>query len=214
MDELRGVVPPKQQRSRETVAKILDATDRLVVDRSFRDITVQDLCNEAGVSPSSFYARFPAKEDVLLAVFDLHSQDARVDAAAAMQEVVDRAGTVDEVVRALLGAYLRFVRRNGPIMMSIFGDPSMTDRYWNLGSEISEDLVDVICAIFGTDDRGFRVVAEFAARVSAATIQRAIGLPTRFGERMGLDDERLLDELTEMLTPYLTNASEKFCSQD
>lgn len=214
MDELRGVVPPKQQRSRETVAKILAATDRLVVDRSFREITVQDLCNEAGVSASSFYARFPTKEDVLLAVFDLHSLEAREDASAAIQEVMDRAGSVDEVVRALLGAYLRFVRRNGPVMVSIFGDPSMTDRYWNLGSEISEDLVGLLCGLFGSDDREFRVVAEFAARVAAATIQRAIGLPTNFGERMGLDDERLLDELTAMLTPYLRAAAEESSSLD
>lgn len=214
MDELKGVVPPKQRRSRETVAKILTATDRLVVDRSFREITVQDLCNEAGVSASSFYARFPAKEDVLLAVFDLHSQEAKVDAAEAMQVVVDRAGTVDEVVRALLGAYLRFVRRNGPIMLSIFGDPTMTDRYWNLGSEISGDLVGVLCVIFGADGREFRTVAEFAARVAAATIQRAIGLPTNFGERMGLGDERLLDELTAMLTPYLRTAAEESRSLD
>jgi len=214
MNELKGVVPPKQRRSRETVEKILRATDRLVVDRSFRDITVQDLCNEAGVSPSSFYARFPAKEDVLLAVFDLHSQEARIDAAVAIQEVMDRSGSVDEIVRALLGAYLRFVRRNGPVMMSIFGDPSMTDRYWNLGSEISDDLVDLLCGLFGTADREFRTVAEFAARVAAATVQRAIGLPTRFGERMGLADEQLLDELTAMLTPYLTSASERSASRD
>ncbi len=214
MDEVRGVVPPKQRRSRETVEKILRAAETLVAERPFRDITVQDLCIEADVSPSSFYARFPAKEDVLLAVFDLHSREAREDATAVIKEVVDRSGSVEEVVRALLGAYLRFVRRNGPVMVSIFGDRGLTDRYWALGSEISDDLGDLLTALFGAETPDFPVKAEFAARVAAASIQRAIGLPTHFGERMGFDDQQLLDELTAMLTPYLRAAAKESPSRD
>ncbi|MFZ4519337.1 MAG: TetR/AcrR family transcriptional regulator [Microthrixaceae bacterium] len=208
MEQLKGVVPPKQQRSRETVARILRAAEDLVADRAFRDITVQDICISADVSPSSFYARFPTKEDVLLALFDLHSQEARADATAAIGEVVERSGTVDEVVRALLGAYLRFVRRNGQVMTSIFSEPALVERYMALGSEITGDLGRVLGALFGADDRQFLVRAEFAARLAAAGIQRAIGVPTHFGERMGLDDEQLLDELTSMLTPYLRAAAE------
>ena len=128
MEQVRGVVPPKQRRSRETVERILRAADELVAQRPFREITVQDLCLAAEVSSSSFYARFPAKEDVLLALFDLHSREAREDVASAIGEVVDRSGSIDEVTRALLVTYLRFVRRNGAVMSSIFDDPGLISR--------------------------------------------------------------------------------------
>lgn len=207
IEDVRGVVPPKQRRSKETVERILRAAEELIAERNFHDVTVQDLCIAADVSASSFYARFPAKEDVLLALFDLHSREARDDAAAAIVDVVERSGSDHDMVRALIAAYLRFVRANGPVMVSIFADPSLTDRYWSLGSEIYDELESVLGGIFGGEGPEFVVRAEFATRVAAAALQRAVGLPTQFSERMGLDDEQLVDELTDMLTPYLRAAA-------
>jgi AcrR family transcriptional regulator len=220
MEQVRGVVPPKQRRSRETVERILRAADELVAQRPFREITVQDLCLAAEVSSSSFYARFPAKEDVLLALFDLHSREAREDVASAIGEVVDRSGSIDEVTRALLVTYLRFVRRNGAVMSSIFDDPGLISRYLALGTEITDDLGELLGQLFGTEDRAFRQRAVFAARVAGAVVQRALGVPTHFGERsyfgerMGLSDDELLDELTAMLTPYLRTAADAAAGRD
>lgn len=208
MDDVRGVVPPKQQRSKATVERILRAAEDLIAERSFHEVTVQELCIAADVSASSFYARFPAREDVLVALFDLHSRAARDDTATAILEVVERSGSDEDMVRVLLSAYLRFVRSNGPLMVSIFADPSLTDRYWSLGSEVYSDLEAVLTGIFGGEGPEFTMRAEFAVRVAAAALQRAVGLPTQFGERMGMDDEQMVDELTAMLAPYLRAAAE------
>ena len=60
----------------------------------------------------------------------------------------------------------------------------------------------------------------FAARVAGAVVQRALGVPTHFGERsyfgerMGLSDDELLDELTAMLTPYLRTAADAAAGRD
>ena len=188
--------------------RILRAAEDLIAGRNFHDLTVQELCLAADVSPSSFYARFPAKEDVLLALFDLHSREARDDAAAAILAVAERSGTEHEMVRALVAAYLRFVRSNGPVMVSIFADPTLTDRYWSLGSEVYEELESVLGSIFGASGPEFVLRAEFATRTAAAALQRAVGLPTQFGVRMGMDDEQLVDETTALLTPYLRAAAE------
>jgi AcrR family transcriptional regulator len=207
VDDVRGVVPPKQQRSKMAVERILRAAEELVEQRNFHDLTVQELCIAAEVSPSSFYARFPAKEDVLIALFDLHSREARDDATVAILEVAERSGNEEDMVRALLAAYLRFVRRNGPVMVSIFAEPSLTDRYWSLSSEIYDELEDVLGGIFGASGNEFVLRSEFATRVAAAALQRAVGLPTRFSERMGMNDTELVDELTAMVTPYLQTAA-------
>ena len=73
---------------------------------------------------------------------------------------------------------------------------------------MKDALTDVLVAVYGSDQPEFRRSAEFAARVAAATIQRAVGLPTNFGERMGLADNDLVIELTLMTTSYLDRAAE------
>ncbi|MEX0768201.1 MAG: TetR/AcrR family transcriptional regulator [Microthrixaceae bacterium] len=203
------MLPAKQSRSQETLARILNAADSLLSSRTFKEISVHELCLFADVSSSSFYARFHSKQDVLLALFELHSQQAQEDAFLALTEIVAREGSSEEKVRALLGSYLCFVRRNGAVMVSIFAEPSLVDRYWNLSSKILKQLEVVLSILFDSQEAEFLLRAEFATRVATASIQRAVGLPSHFGERMGLKDSQMVDELTAMLTPYLLLASAK-----
>jgi AcrR family transcriptional regulator len=204
--ELRGVVPARQRRSRATVERILGATEELITQRTFSELTVQDICTAAEVSTSSFYARFPAKEDVLLALFDLHQREARASLEVSLREVQHAEGTRDEVLAVLLDHFVRFTRRNGPVMVSIFREPNLTDRYYAFSGEVNEQLMELVVAIYGVDSMQFRRRAEFAVRVCAAAAQRAIGLPTRFGERMGMDDDELVVELTRMASAYMDDA--------
>lgn len=205
--DLRGVVPARQRRSREAASRILSATEQLISERAFGELTVNDICTAAEVSSSSFYARFSTKEDVLLALFDLHQREARAAAEASLLEVARAAGGRDEVLPVLVEHFLRFARRNGPVMVSIFREPALVDRYYALGGELNDRLVDYLCELYGNESRLFRRRAEFAVRVCAAAIQRAIGLPTRFGERMGMDDGELVEELTAMMSGYLARAA-------
>jgi AcrR family transcriptional regulator len=49
---------------------ILDATDRLLVTRGFRKVTIDDIAAEAGVSRRTVYMYFPSKEEVGLSSID------------------------------------------------------------------------------------------------------------------------------------------------
>ena len=49
--QLPGVVPPMQRRSQQAVERILVATDGLMATRPFKELTVQDICLAADVSP-------------------------------------------------------------------------------------------------------------------------------------------------------------------
>lgn len=57
--------PAVQKRSRETRDELIHALERLLRGRDFQDLSVQDLAEEAGVSPGAIYRRF---EGGLLAV--------------------------------------------------------------------------------------------------------------------------------------------------
>ena len=59
-------IPPKQDRSRRTLERIETATLELIAEKGVEETTVQDIVKRARSSVGSFYARFPAKEDLLL----------------------------------------------------------------------------------------------------------------------------------------------------
>jgi AcrR family transcriptional regulator len=57
--------PPRRPRSAETA--ILDATERILRERAFTELAVNDIIAAAGVSRTSFYAHFSSRTAVLAA---------------------------------------------------------------------------------------------------------------------------------------------------
>jgi AcrR family transcriptional regulator len=86
-DELQWVRPPLQTRSQKTLHALLDATSKLLADRPFTSISVQDITKEANSSVGAFYARFPDKMAVLHALHERYVDEGR----ATTQAVLDPA---------------------------------------------------------------------------------------------------------------------------
>jgi len=57
--------PPRQRRSTETMEAILRAAAELLADKTFDQLTIQEITQRAGASMSSFYARFGDKKGLL-----------------------------------------------------------------------------------------------------------------------------------------------------
>jgi AcrR family transcriptional regulator len=60
-----GFRPPRQRRSAETLERIVQAAQELLVERAFDAATVDDIVRRAGSSKGSFYSRFPDKRALL-----------------------------------------------------------------------------------------------------------------------------------------------------
>lgn len=63
-----SVSPPKQQRSQQTLERLLDAAESLIEDKGLGDVTVPDIVARAGSSVGGFYARFRDKAELLRAL--------------------------------------------------------------------------------------------------------------------------------------------------
>jgi AcrR family transcriptional regulator len=63
---------------------LIDATWRLLARSGWRDLTVDDICAEAGASKGAFYGYFDRKQDLLLALLD--------DEAAAVEALLTGLG--------------------------------------------------------------------------------------------------------------------------
>ena len=77
----------KQRRSQQTLERLLNATLALLEQRSFEDITVQDITRRAASSVGAFYKRFPSKQAMLPAILE-HLQKQQI---VALEEYLDEA---------------------------------------------------------------------------------------------------------------------------
>ncbi|EIK94054.1 TetR family transcriptional regulator [Pseudomonas sp. M47T1] len=60
--------PPKQDRSRVALEKLLTATRELLSEGTFEQLTIAGISKRSGVSVGSIYARFEGKDELFLAV--------------------------------------------------------------------------------------------------------------------------------------------------
>lgn len=78
----KPVRPAKQERSRRTLERLLDATTKLLEKKGFDDISVAEIAHQAESSVGAFYARFNDKEGLLehlgwLARDEMDAEEAR-----------------------------------------------------------------------------------------------------------------------------------------
>ncbi|GGA01538.1 TetR/AcrR family transcriptional regulator [Dyella caseinilytica] len=107
---------PKQQRSRDTLERLLAATLKMLEEEGLDGATVPKIAKAAKVAPASVYRRFVDKEALLRATF-LHvlsqSNDMNRDAIAKAVQCETLEATVARVISALFEQYRhhpRFLR--------------------------------------------------------------------------------------------------------
>jgi len=59
-----------QQRSEETRSRIMEAAIKLFSSRGYNRASVDDICEEAGISKGAFYHHFKSKQALFLALLD------------------------------------------------------------------------------------------------------------------------------------------------
>lgn len=107
------VKAPTQERSRQTVATILDACARLLVSEGFYSITTDKIAKEANVSIGSLYQFFGNKESVVQAlVKNIVEEDKRL-----MTEKMRPISPLppEQRIRAMVEAAIEITRRNSDL---------------------------------------------------------------------------------------------------
>jgi len=116
-------------QSHDTKQRLLDTARNLFYARSYEDVGVQEICNEAGVKKGSFYHFFPSKRDLTVAMLDESWQLFR---AGLMSEVfVQSVRPLDRLQRLLDMQYRHHSEVKGQ-SGHVFGCP-----FGNLACEMS-----------------------------------------------------------------------------
>jgi AcrR family transcriptional regulator len=100
---------PSQERSRETVAVILEAAARILESRGIEGYNTNAVAEKAGVSIGSLYQYFPGKDALTIALIVSFEEDllANVKAAIAAAQHDTLTQALHRTVRALYGAHIR-----------------------------------------------------------------------------------------------------------
>jgi AcrR family transcriptional regulator len=177
-----------QERKRRAVrAELSDLVLRLVTDRDFESVTIDEMAVAAGVSRRTFFRYFASKEDVVFAFLDQW-------ALRLADDIVDRPAEEDPVTavqrsfRQLTAAYegrslalVRLVRRTPSLRVQ----EHINREHLRLG------VVDALGRRLGVDP-GRDLRPHVLATIAFAPLDAA--MVTWFGGRSDEDIQSLLDE--------------------
>ncbi|NUN12327.1 MAG: TetR/AcrR family transcriptional regulator [Myxococcales bacterium] len=96
--------PPQQERSADTLHRLLCASEDLLQTRRFEDITIMDIVERAQSSVGAFYARFRSKENLL---FELQRR-LYLDLVASLESAVNSEPWVSANLDEQIEATIRF----------------------------------------------------------------------------------------------------------
>ncbi len=107
----------QQQKSRETREKIFRAAKRILQKKGYEELSIKNICEEAGVSNGSFYHHFKTKDDLL----SYYIEDQPSINPDLLELPADVAGVREGIIRVYLN-YVKYCRELGVEFMAGYYD--------------------------------------------------------------------------------------------
>ena len=111
--------PPKQERSRLTLHRLLSAAEALLNEGGLEAATVPAIAEAAGVSVGVVYRRFPDKDALLRAVYERFFDRIQAQNQAAMQAVWQMKLPITALVRGMVVGLVDAYRRNRRLLRAL-----------------------------------------------------------------------------------------------
>ncbi|SHN15050.1 TetR/AcrR family transcriptional regulator [Cryptosporangium aurantiacum] len=193
---------PQQDRSRDKLERIYDASVELLLEGGWGAVTVGDVERRSGVSRGAFYLRFPSREalldyahDRLLETVKIHQEQAFERARAA------KSPTVDAAVFAAVSAVAEVFQQHGRALMRL-------DRGEEGGAgedalnQLSRQFRSVLEPVTGAAPE-HQTHLEFAMQLVFSALVLKIQPRVTFSQHTAIDWDSFVRELSEAVTAYL-----------
>jgi AcrR family transcriptional regulator len=197
---------PVQERSRQTVKAILQATAQVLVQRGYESTTTGAVAERAGASIGTLYQYFPNKESLVAALVEEHVHEvlSLVEAALARYASEPLPVLLGAIVRASLDAH----QLNPPLHKVLI---EQVPREGKLGDAlgISERVTDRIQA--GLQER-YPVLSPERIRLVSFMLETTVEALTHravIENPQWLTTGLLETEAVDLLLPYLTQSLNK-----
>lgn len=199
----RGRKQPKQARSRATVEAILDGAVRVLDQEGPDAATTSRIAEVAGVSVGTLYQYFGERDDILDALQEREFTRAKEMLIAQLGRVQGRSER--ELARAIIAGLLELYRRS-PALHRLLAVEGLRIVPTDQVQAFDHQLVELLRGFFEiTSLRVSRPNRHAAAFVLYHSV-RATMLAAILEDNIGLSDEILVDELTDLVVAYLVTS--------
>ena len=210
--------PPLQERSRESLRRMLDAAEAVIAKHGLDGTTLPRIAARAGISPANVYRRFRDKDALMAAVFERLRKRSTVETRAQVDpETVRPIGPV-QFSRSVIEGMIKSFRANAGLSRATV---EYSEQHWETESvrktRASEaQSFEAMLSTFliwrdqirhPNPNRAIR----FAFVVIALTLRELIlfNRTRSFQDVLSLDDEMLREELPRMFLAYLGVGSDE-----
>ncbi len=208
-ESLEWVRPPLQARSQQTLERLLDAAEALIMEKGVDAASISAVARRAGSSVGAFYARFPDKDALLRSVFERFAAQARATIDAVSTPERWTGVSVGQLLREVLGFALREVSDRQAVLAGLMAcsarDATLSASVDGIVRHLGERIYFLLVA---RGDLAASPVTELRAGVLGGVMlsvlqARSMHHPDHQGV---LPDALLADELTELSLRYLAVA--------
>lgn len=210
MTETPGFRPPTQERSRETLDRIVGAAVRLLARDTFDGISVDELVAEAGSSKGAFYARFRDKEALFRYLHALRVDEGKRAWTEFFSDPARRDEDAAGLIRGIVTRLLEIYRSDSDRVRAFAlrarsrADPEARRTAAEL-NEFVLDLVETSLArhsdAIGHPDPGS--AARFGMTAVGAVAREFVLFGNERLRHEEWGDDRLADELSSIFAGYL-----------
>lgn len=188
---------PKQDRSRQLVDAIVEATARVLVKDGFEALQVTDVAELAGVSVGSLYQYYPHKEALVVAVLEREAE--REAAFLAERLAALTPPTLAGLLSAVIEGTMAFRADHRPLFNVLLAVIPVVGRYYDLrarGAAVAA-LMRSLMPLDVDDGSADTVVFVVANAVHAVTHEGLVPRPD------ALSDDAVAAEATRLALAYL-----------
>jgi AcrR family transcriptional regulator len=204
--ELQWVKRPMQQRSQQTLERILEAAEQRIVEVGFEGATIADIVKRADSSVGSFYTRFKDKDALLRCLIDRFVEEVSVTIDSSLRPELWQEVGFEQVCRRLLHFMMRMMRQRALLVKAIavatMQDPELGAFRSQLIERTLEGLASLIAArgeriSCENPDDALRVVSWMCINLFEASVVQSNNHPS------GMTAEQCEAELCNMILAYL-----------
>lgn len=191
---------PRQQRAREAVGRILDATAELLDEQGFERLTTNAIAERSGLNVASLYGYFPNKFAVMAALWERTGLEQRAYLARALEQT---GGPTDpiEVVRCTLIAFSELALRepgHAELSEAMRSAPELAGLWEAERVQAVRQL-----SLLLRSQPGFAITPAQTALVVPVLIEAASGVSRLLRAAPRQRRARYVAELDRLLTAYL-----------
>lgn len=202
------VVEPKQNRSRASLERLLNSAAELLVEKGYKDFTLQEVSSRANVSIGSIYNRFSSKENLIRQVQEKELNALEVQSAVVINQIRRKNLKLRQLVPEVISQYANLLAQYKGILrplMEISAQDSVVATY---GKEhAAQNIADFTQLLVDCKDEIVQPEAIKAInqsfRYTYASLARFLGLGIMDSVIGEGDWDELLNDLSKITLHYL-----------